>query len=178
MRTRQYIAVLDACVLAPMPLADTLLRLAEREFYVPRWSKEILDEVAATLAKFGYSAKQIERRVAAMETAFEEALVTGYKDLVPVMKNDPKDRHVLAAAVRTGAHVIVTDNKRHFPKKLLAPYGLECCTGDEFLVHQYRLEPDIFVKTLHDQATNIGLELSELLSTLARHVPALVALIA
>jgi predicted nucleic acid-binding protein len=103
----QYIAVLDACVLAPMPLADTLLRLAEEPaFYVPRWSGDILKEVAITLAKFGYSSQQINRRVMAMETSFEDALITGYEDLVPAMRNDPKDRHVLAAAVRTGAHAI------------------------------------------------------------------------
>jgi len=34
----QYIAVLDTCVLAPMPLCDTLLRLAEDPaFYLPKW---------------------------------------------------------------------------------------------------------------------------------------------
>ena len=87
----QYIAVLDACVLAPMPLADTLLRLAEKPaFYVPRWSGEILNEVANTLAKFGCSSEQIKRRIAAMEAAFEDALITGYEDLVPAMKTDPR----------------------------------------------------------------------------------------
>src|ERR1039457_4327260 len=119
----QYIAVLDACVLAPMPLADTLLRLAEEPaFYVPKWSREILNEVASTLAKFGYSNEQIKRRIVAMQAAFEDAVITGYEDLVPAMRNDPKDRHVLAAAVRNGAHAIVSNNKRHFPKELLEPY--------------------------------------------------------
>jgi hypothetical protein len=114
----QYIAVLDACVLAPMPLADTLLRLAEEPaFYVPRWSGDILNEVANTLAKFGCSSEQIKRRIAAMEGAFEDALVTGYEDLVPALKTDPKDRHVLAASVRTGAHAIVTNNKNTSRKK-------------------------------------------------------------
>jgi predicted nucleic acid-binding protein len=174
----QYIAVLDACVLAPMPLADTLLRLAEEPaFYVPRWSREILDEVATTLAKFGYKEDQIKRRLGSMTAAFEDAMVTGYEELVGAMKNDPKDRHVLAAAVRTGAHAIVTNNKKHFPKDLLAPYGIECSTGDEFLVHQYHLDPDVFIETLGRQAATIGRPLPAHLAVLAKHAPAVAQLI-
>ncbi len=34
-----YRAVLDACVLMPMPVADTLLRMAEDpRLYLPKWS--------------------------------------------------------------------------------------------------------------------------------------------
>ncbi|MHB1486259.1 MAG: hypothetical protein ACYCS7_00925 [Acidimicrobiales bacterium] len=40
----RYAAVLDACVLAPITLADTLLRVAERELYRPLWSDRILDK--------------------------------------------------------------------------------------------------------------------------------------
>jgi predicted nucleic acid-binding protein len=174
----QYIAVLDACVLAPMPLADTLLRLAEEPaFYVPRWSGDILNEVANTLAKFGCSSEQIKRRIAATEAVFEDALITGYEDLVPAMKTDPEDRHVLAAAVRTGAHAIVTNNKKHFPKEVLEPYGLECCSGDEFLVHQYHLDPDVFIETLRKQAATIGRGLPEHLAILGRYTPAVAELI-
>ena len=50
MRLDQYVVLLDACVLAPMPVCDTLLRLAEEPaFYAPKWSWEILEEVSRTL---------------------------------------------------------------------------------------------------------------------------------
>lgn len=62
----------------------------------------------------GYTPAQAERRVTAMETAFDDANVTGYECLVASMRNDAKDRHVLAAAVRCGAHAIVTENVKHF----------------------------------------------------------------
>lgn len=36
-QTNAFVVVLDTCVLAPMPLCDTLLRLAEDPaFYMPR----------------------------------------------------------------------------------------------------------------------------------------------
>jgi hypothetical protein len=41
--------VLDACVLVPMPLADTLLRLAAGpRLYLPKWSDQIMVEVKRT----------------------------------------------------------------------------------------------------------------------------------
>lgn len=39
------IAVLDTNVLLPAPLRDTLLRLAEADLYVPKWSDRILAEL-------------------------------------------------------------------------------------------------------------------------------------
>jgi hypothetical protein len=40
----RYTAVLDACVLVPIALADTLLRVAEKGLYRPLWSDRILTE--------------------------------------------------------------------------------------------------------------------------------------
>ncbi len=40
----RYAAVLDACVLVPVALADTLLRIAEKGLYRPLWSGRILTE--------------------------------------------------------------------------------------------------------------------------------------
>ena len=83
--SNQYIAVLDTCVLAPMPLCDTLLRLAEDPaFYIPRWTGDILRELRSTLLRMGYTETQASRRIIAMETAFDEAKVTGYECLVRV----------------------------------------------------------------------------------------------
>lgn len=105
-----------------MPVADTLLRLAEEPaFYIPKWSPHILDEVRRTLVRFGYSQPQIDRRIEKMTGAFPEALTVDYEDLIEAMKNDPKDRHVLACAIRSTSHAIVTSNKKHFPAPALAP---------------------------------------------------------
>jgi hypothetical protein len=152
----QYIVTLDACVLLPMPLCETLLRLAEEPaFYVPRWSQQTLEEIHRNLIKWGHTVAQADRRVRAMRTAFEDAEVTGYESLIPAMTNDAGDRHVLAAAVHAGAHAIVSDNVRHFPPGALAPFGIELMTADDFLVNQFHLDADSVLIKLETQAQKI-----------------------
>jgi hypothetical protein len=68
MRVSSFVAVLDTCVLAPMPVADTLLRLAEEPcFYLPRWSEHILTELHRTLSgRFRFTEAQANRRIRVM----------------------------------------------------------------------------------------------------------------
>ena len=69
-QTNAFVVVLDTCVLAPMPLCDTLLRLAEDPaFYMPRWSAGILDELRRVLLRMQYSDAQAERRITASALA-------------------------------------------------------------------------------------------------------------
>src|ERR1017187_6892216 len=112
-----YRVLLDACVLIPMPLADTLLRMAEApRLYVPRWSQLIMEEVTRNLVKkWQMPADKARRREDEIRRHFPEAWVEGFDPLIGVMTNDPGDRHVLAAAVRSHAELIVTYNRRHFP---------------------------------------------------------------
>jgi predicted nucleic acid-binding protein len=141
-------------VLLPMPLCDTLLRLAEEPaFYLPRWSRETLDEIHRNLIeKWEHSRERADRRIRAMRGAFEDAEVTGYESLIPVITNHQKDRHVLAAAVHCRAHAIVSNNAKDFPAEALAPYHIELMTADEFLVNQFHLDPDGVIEKLHAQA--------------------------
>lgn len=166
------IAVLDTCVLAPMPVCDTLLRLAEDPaFYIPKWSPDILRELRSTLVRMGYTPAQAQRRITAMESAFEDAAVTGYEDLVEAMKNDPKDRHVLAAAVRCGADAIITQNVRHFRREAIRPYGLDILTPDDFLVQQYHRNRELLTEKLAAQAAARRIALDALLDRLQRFAP-------
>jgi hypothetical protein len=93
------------------------------------------------------------------------------------MGNHPKDRHVLAAAVKAGAQVIVTYNKRDFPAAATEPWAIKVQTPSTFLRHQYDLNPSVVVDKLHAQARNLGRALPEQLSVLRQAAPAFVDVI-
>src|SRR3974390_1649438 len=94
--------LLDACVLVQAAVRDTLLRLFERRLFLARWTDEIIDEVGRTLRdKLSRTPEQTAYLVNELRTYFPDAWVEpGYRELIPVMTNDEKDRHVLAAAVK------------------------------------------------------------------------------
>jgi hypothetical protein len=103
----RLVAVLDTCVMAPMPLCDTLPRLAEEPaLHTPKWSADILRELRSTLQRMRYTPAQADRRIAAMSGAFEDVTVQDYEPLIEAMTNHPKDRHVLAAVVCCEAQVM------------------------------------------------------------------------
>jgi predicted nucleic acid-binding protein len=176
----EYSAVLDTCVLAPMPLCDTLLLCAEGSaLYRPLWSAETLVELRRTLQKFGRSAAQIERRLQFMREAFPEAcvqLLPGQVDAV-VEIPDPGDRHLIAAAIQEHAQAIVTFNLRHFPQRVLEPHGIQVLSPDAFLVHQFHLNPMRMLEILDAQAGQIRQTKAAVLERLKTGLPEFVALV-
>jgi len=174
------IAVLDACVLLPASLRDTLLRLAETpRLYIPKWSDQIWAEVTRNLkSRRKLSLEKIAHLTEQIQLHFPEAQVTGYEKLTALMTNDPKDRHVAAAAVRADAQVIVTSNLKDFPLSSLAEWGIEARHPDQFLMDLYALDPETVASRLRDQAATIGRSLPDLLATLRVGVPNFSAMIA
>ncbi len=149
-----FVVVLDACVLFPFTLRDTLLRSAESELYQLRWSAEILDEMERNLVS--HRKMQVEQALRlrrAMEEAFPDAEITGYQHLTPAMQNDKKDRHVVAAAVMAGAQVITTHNLKDFRS---LPDGIEAQSPDEFLCNIFDLNPAVVVELLRQQAADLS----------------------
>lgn len=83
------------------------------------------------------------RARASMEQAFEEALVTDYDQFIASCDGlpDPDDKHVLAAALKTRAATIVTENLKDFPAAILAPLNIEARSADEFIADTIALDP-------------------------------------
>ena len=142
--------VLDACVLYPFTIRDALLQAAANGFYQVYWSEMILDEALRNLVEDGRMAEdKAARLVATMRRAFPEAQVTDFENLIPSMRNDEKDRHVVAAAVKAGAQVIVTSNTRDFHD---LPSGIEIQTPDEFLSNLFDLDRPRMIEVLETLA--------------------------
>jgi len=170
--------VLDACVLVPAPLRDTLLRLAEKRLFLPRWSDEIIAEMIRTLEeKLGKNRDQTTHLVDELRTHFGDAWVENYELIVSKCTNHEKDRHVLAAAIRSHAELIVTSNLRHFPPASLAPWSIEVSHPDEFLIDLFYLNPELIVHTLHEQASDLDRTLVKQLAVMNQGVPKFVQLI-
>jgi predicted nucleic acid-binding protein len=152
-----FSAVLDANVLYPFSLRDSLLRLAELELYTPLWSARILEEMRRNLVEQQITAEQAARIEAAMRAAFEEAEVDAAEiaRLEPAMTTDEKDRHVLAAAVAADSELIVTFDLADFPPQACEPLGVEATHPDDFLLDLHDLNPEAVHAALEQQAADL-----------------------
>ena len=105
-----------------------------------------------------------------MNEAVRDCLVSGYEDLIDSLSlPDPDDRHVLAAAIRSGADVIVTYNLKDFPAAPLARFDVEALHPDDFLVSLFDLAPGLVctaVKRQREGLRNPPKTAEELLATL------------
>jgi predicted nucleic acid-binding protein len=141
-----FTAVFDSCVLYPASLRDLLLSLATTGLFRARWSPHIHEEwMRAVLERNKDNPKVTPERLARtrqqMDTNVLDCVVTGYERLIDgLILPDPKDRHVLAAAIRAGADVIVTFNLKHFPATALAEFGIHAEHPDEFVSHLLDLD--------------------------------------
>jgi len=139
----RFTAILDACVLYPAPLRDFLLTIAEGELYLPKWSDTIHDEWSRNLVKKreDLDPKAVQATIKAMQSAFPDATVSGFEELITGLNlPDEDDRHVLAAAIRCNADVIVTYNLKDFPSKELNKYDIEAQEPDEFVYNLIELD--------------------------------------
>jgi predicted nucleic acid-binding protein len=172
-------AVLDARCLVPIALADTFLSLAEKELFHPLWSDRILDETLQTLKRIYRTRNplRLEACVTTTRQAFPEASVHGWEDLEEgIAKHwaDPHDAHVVAAAVRGRAELIVTLNLKDFPDGLLAEWGLHAIAPDNFLLDLWDLNQGEVTEALHRQAKRANhpaLAVGDVLGRLTQFAP-------
>jgi hypothetical protein len=150
-----FTVIYDACVLYPAPLRDLLIRLASKGLVRARWTDRILDESFRNILanRPDLVPGSLDRTRRLMNRALRDVLVFGYEGLIEGLNlPDPDDRHVLAAAIRAGAQVIVTMNLDDFPESALAPFSVEALHPDEFVIHQIDLAPGLVCSVIAEQA--------------------------
>jgi hypothetical protein len=62
---------------------------------------------------------------------------------------DNDDRHVLAAAIRAGADLIVTNNLADFPQEALEAWDVEAQSADVFVHHLVDLYPGMVLSGVY-----------------------------
>jgi len=132
-----FIVVYDANVLYPNTLRDLLIRIAQLPHLVQaKWTDRILGEMSSAPMKNrpDITEQKVALLCQLMTDAVRDCLVQGYEPLVDVLDlPDPDDRHVLAAAIKVNAQLIVTRNLKDFPAKTLAEWGIRPKSPDNFV---------------------------------------------
>jgi predicted nucleic acid-binding protein len=134
------------------------MHLALTDLYRAKWSDDIHEEWMRSLLRSrpDLTRSQVERVRDLMNANVRECLVTGYAGLIPALElPDPDDRHVLAAAIRGQADVIVTFNTGDFPADVLDEYGITAQHPDDFIHHLSDLDETAVVDAARRQRSNL-----------------------
>lgn len=150
-----FVVVYDACVLHPAPLRDLLVRLGQRGLFRARWSEQILDECFRSILERrpDLTIEKLARTRTLMNEAIPDVMVTGHERFAAAVElPDPDDRHVVAAAVKAGAQLIVTFNLRDFPAADLRELQIEAQHPDEFVLNLIDLAEASVCAVVREQA--------------------------
>lgn len=151
----KFTCFLDTNVIYPIEIRDLLFWFAHYELYTPKWSVHIFDEWMEVMARNSVPEKEILKRVEIANRAFPDALVKNYEPLIESLNlRDPKDCHVLAAAIKANADIIVTNNLKDFPAEILEVYGMAAKSADDFLTDIIDLNPDTAVEAFRKLVMN------------------------
>ncbi|MGI9390089.1 MAG: RSP_2648 family PIN domain-containing protein [Boseongicola sp.] len=133
---------IDTCVLFPTLTRELLMGFARAQSFEPLWSPEVLGEwrnVANKTEKYAPD-PEINR----LMEAFPKSLVEYTSEtFLQLSLPDLNDIPILAAAIDGGAEELLTFNSRDFPSRTLARHDIIRRHPDEFLLEQFRMEPDL-----------------------------------
>jgi hypothetical protein len=119
--------------------------------YTPRWTDAIQDEwIRNVLGNRPHVERsRLLRTRQKMDQIDPMCLVTGYEALIPGLAlPDSGDRHVLAAAIHSGASVVVTYNLKDFPGAIMERYGVGALHPDAFLCRLLDDDPTAFIRAV------------------------------
>ncbi len=151
----RFAAILDTNVIYPITIRDLLLWFAHHDLFTPKWSQHIFDEWADVMRRKGVKEATIAIRLKWPNQAFPDALVANYEPLIKTVNlPDKKDCHVLAAAIKTNANVIVTNNLKDFPQEYLTRFSLSAKNADDFATDIIDLNPQKAVEAFKEMVLN------------------------
>lgn len=152
------IVILDACVLFPAPLRDFLMHLALLDVFQARWTEQIHTEWIRNVLEIrpDLTEKQLNRTKDLMNLHVRDCLVENYEHLIENLSlPDEDDRHILAAAIKVKAEIILTFNLRDFPKQILEDFNLTAVAPDDFLLELFDSNSENFNKAFERQLESL-----------------------
>jgi predicted nucleic acid-binding protein len=151
----RFTVVLDTNIIYPVIIRDILFWFAHYDLYTPKWSEHIFDEWKKVMKDKGVSDEEANKRISKANEAFPDALIQNYKGLIKHLElPDKDDRHVLAAAIKANANLIVTNNIKDFPEAYLQSFSLNAKTADDFLTDIIDLNPEQAVAAFKEMVLN------------------------
>jgi predicted nucleic acid-binding protein len=155
--TKKPIAVIDACLIYPAGMRNTLMWLAWHKIYYPKWSEDIHREWMGHLAKD--RPDLTEKDLSHIKTEMDTNLhgnVRDYEHLIEQLTlPDPKDRHVLAVAIKSNAGFIVTENMKDFPSNTLTEYGVKAIRPDNFIMELVAIDKEKCLESFRTQLSKM-----------------------
>ena len=143
----KFTCVLDTNVIYPLEIRDLLFWFAYYDLFTPKWSKHIFEEWEEVMRRKKIPEEEIRKRTDTAQRAFPDALVENYESLTHTLTlPDDKDKHVLAAAIKTNANLIVTHNLKDFPTDYLSSFGLSAKAPDDFITDTIDLNNNIAIE--------------------------------
>nr|WP_238362518.1 PIN domain-containing protein [Actinopolymorpha pittospori] len=135
-----------------------MIRLGRARLFQAKWTNQILDETFAAIRtqRPDIDPAKLDEVRSRMIRGIRDCLVLGYEDLIESVKGipDPDDRHVVAAAIKSHAHVIVTYNLKDFPDAAHKKFGMEAVHPDDFVLSQIDLDEDAVLDVLQQLSEN------------------------
>jgi predicted nucleic acid-binding protein len=152
-----FTVVYDANVFFGNTNRDLHIRIARAGLVQAKWTDQILDEAMRSVAARypDIEAAKLAHLRELINQAVPDCLVTGYEPLIEGLKlPDPDDRHVLAAAIKASAQVIVTQNLRHFRSGDLTDWNVEAKSPDDFVLDQISIDLKVVYSCVQDIANS------------------------
>lgn len=151
----RFSCVLDTNIIYPIEIRDIIFWFAFYDLFTIKWSHHVFTEWVEVMRRKNVSEKDIQQRIANANAAFPDAQVNNYEELIDNLDlPDPNDRHVLAAAIKTNASIIVTNNVKDFPQEYLSKFSIKAQTADEFLTDIIDLNPDVAIAAFRKMVLN------------------------
>ena len=127
----------------PTVMREMILGVTASMAWTPIWSERILEEWQRSSIKLGATGQaQAASEIALLRAAWPDACVAWPSSLeARLWLPDRADCHVLAAAISGSADVIVTLNKKDFPRHILGEEGVDRRDPDALLYMAFTADP-------------------------------------